>query len=146
MYMDSIHAWEVTLLEPNSFWKEVPLNLDYKYYFHNIPISSNSTDKESPLRIIKTMAIIDDFVALDSLFLEIPIALEIASNPKIANLIDEFFFLLHFQCELMCTPHCWGNVPDSAAGLRLDRHNAIKLFISYRNVGIRSHFWPQRTD
>jgi hypothetical protein len=109
--MDSIHAWEVTLLEPNSFWKEVPPSINYKYHFYNIPISSNSTDKESPLRIIKAMTTVDDFVAftldIDAPLVEIPIVLEIASNPKIANLIDEFFFELHFQCELMC-PHCWG--------------------------------------
>jgi hypothetical protein len=146
MYMDSIHAWEVTLLEPNNFWKEVPPSINYKYHFYNIPISSNITDKESPLRIIKAIATIDDFVAfkldIDTPLVEIPIALEIASNPKIANLIDEFFFELHFQCELMCTRHCWGNVPDFVAGLRLDRYNAMKLFISYRNLGIRSHFWP----
>jgi hypothetical protein len=78
---------------------------------------------------------------IDTPLVEILIVLEIAPNPKIANLIDEFFFELHFQCELMC-PHCWGNVPDSVAGLRLDRYNAIKLFLSYRNLGIRSHFWP----
>lgn len=144
IYVDSIHAWEMTLLEPASFWKEVPPSLNYLYHFYNVPISANSTDKESPLRIIKALANTDDFVAfkldIDTPSIEIPIALEIASNPKIAKLIDEFFFELHFQCELI--KGCWGNVPDYVAGLRLDRYNAMNLFRKYRYLGIRSHVWP----
>jgi hypothetical protein len=144
IYMDSIHAWEVTLLEPTSFWREVPPSLNHLYHFYNIPIRANSTDKDSPLRIIKAIANVEDFVAfkldIDTPSVEIPIALEIASNPKLAKLIDEFFFELHFQCELI--KGCWGEVPDYIDGFRLDRFNAMKLFITYRSLGIRSHFWP----
>lgn len=142
--MESIYAWEVSLLEPTSFWKEVPPNLNHLYHFYNIPISSNITSKDSPLGIIKTVATTDDFVAfkldIDSPLIEIPIALQIASNPKLANLIDEFFFELHFQCELM--KGCWGYVPEQILGLRLDRHSSMQLFLKYRQLGIRAHFWP----
>mmetsp|Transcript_16336 Transcript_16336/g.15657 ORF Transcript_16336/g.15657 Transcript_16336/m.15657 type:complete len:405 (+) Transcript_16336:152-1366(+) len=144
MYMDSIYAWEVSLLEPTSFWKEVPPSINYRYHFYNIPMSSNSTNKDSPLQIIKAISTIEDFVAfkldIDHPLTEIPVALEIASDPKLAKLIDEFYFELHFQCELI--KGCWGNVEDFVAGFRMDRYNAMKLFITYRKLGIRSHFWP----
>lgn len=142
--MNSIYAWEISLLEPTSFWKEVPPSLNHLYHFYNIPISSNITNKDSPLRIIKRMATPDDFVAfkldIDSPLTEIPIALQLVSDPKLANLIDEFFFELHFQCELIKS--CWGDVPDHIAGLRLDRYSTMQLYLKYRLLGIRSHFWP----
>jgi hypothetical protein len=51
--MDAIYAWEVTLLEPKNFWKEVPPMINDLYHFYNIPISSDKSHKDSPLRIIK---------------------------------------------------------------------------------------------
>lgn len=145
--MNSIHAWEVSLLEPISFWKEVPPTLNYLYHFYNVPISSNITDNDSPLRLIKKMATVDDFVAfkldVDTPSVEIPIALQIVSDPHLAALIDEFFFELHFQCELISgISGCWGVIPDQVEGLQLDRHSAMQLFLKYRQLGIRSHFWP----
>lgn len=144
MYMDTMYGWEVTLLEPTNFWDGVPDEISGNYHFYNIPITPNVTSKSSPLRIIKDIATLDDFVAfkldVDTPAVEIPIALEIVDNPDIAELIDEFFFELHFNCAMM--KGCWGAVPDSVSGLKLDRITAMTLFQKYRNMGIRSHFWP----
>lgn len=59
-----------------------------------------------------------------------------------ARLVDEFFFELHFQCEVM--RDCgWGTeIPDSLMGLKLDRTHALELFASLREKGIRAHIWP----
>ena len=58
------------------------------------------------------------------------------------QLVDEFFFELHFRCDVMMT--CgWGNkMPLELAGLPLDRHHALGLFSDLRKNGIRAHFWP----
>jgi hypothetical protein len=142
--MDVMYGWEVTLLEPNSFWEDVPEEISQSYHFYNVPISSNLTAGSNPLRIIKEIATLDDFVSfkldIDTPSDEIPIALDILANPDIAELIDEFFFELHFNCPLL--KGCWGSLPESVAGLKLDRITAMNLFQKYRQMGIRSHFWP----
>jgi hypothetical protein len=144
MYMDSIYGWEMTLLEPKAFWEGVPDPIRESYNFYNIPISSNISSKSNPLRIIKDLATLDDFVAfkldIDTPTVEVPIALDILANPDVAELIDEFFFELHFNCPLL--KGCWGPVPESTSGLKLDRISAMNLFQKYRTMGIRSHFWP----
>jgi hypothetical protein len=141
--MDSIHAWEMTLLEPTNFWGEVPPYIAPRYHFYNAPVSKENDSSMNPLNVIQTVATPEDFVTfkldIDTPEIEVPLALRIASDPKIASLIDEFFFELHFQCELI--KNCWGSVPDYVEGLRLNRHGAMSLFLKLRNLGVRAHFW-----
>ena len=61
--MDVMYGWEVTLLEPTSFWDGVPDEISQSYHFYNVPISSNITASSNPLRIIKDIATLDDFVS-----------------------------------------------------------------------------------
>jgi hypothetical protein len=101
-----------------------------RYHFYNAPISKNSNENSSPLKVIKDLATIDDFVALkldiDRPMIEIPIATQILTDPKIRELIDEFFFELHFQCDLI--QGCWNPKPDEMAGQKLDRHSVMLFF------------------
>jgi hypothetical protein len=49
---------------------------------------------------------------------EIPIALEILRRPEVTRLIDEFFFELHFRCEVLM-PCAWGDkMPEEVGYLR----------------------------
>ncbi len=88
----------------------------------------------------------DDFIAfkldIDTPEIEIPIVLELLSNDHLSKLIDDFFFELHFRCELLM--YCgWGNnIPDEYYGLTLNRHHALQLFLQLRQNGIRAHIWP----
>jgi len=91
-----------------------------------------------------------------------PIALSLLSDPSLAALVDEFFFELHFQCEVM-TSCGWGKrVPPQSHGLVLDRPHVLQVryarrpcrspphfpplhsqfFIDLRTKGIRAHIWP----
>lgn len=144
MYMDTLYGWEVTLLEPNNFWDIIPDEISQSYHFYNIPISSNVTHKNNPLRIIRDIATVDDFVSfkldVDTPYVEIPLALQIANDPSMAALIDEFFIEIHFDCPLL--RGCWGTVPKSIDGFTLDRVSAMKILQKFRTMGIRSHFWP----
>ena len=95
-----------------------------------------------------------DFVAfkldIDHPETEMPIALSLldggsgsrsGSSPT-GSLVDEFFFELHFRCEVM-TSCGWGKkVPASSHGLTLDRPSVLQFFIDLRNKGIRAHIWP----
>ena len=144
--MDSLYGWEVTLLEPNSFWKKVPPKWAQSYHFYNAPISADAKEKFHPFHAMKSLGIKpEDFVSfkldIDTPDVEIPIALELLKNSKFTELVDEFFFELHFRCEFL--KDLWGyDMPEYVNGLKLSRAGALEYFAKLRYKGIRSHFWP----
>jgi hypothetical protein len=135
-------------LKPIPFWKSVPDSIIAIYHFFNVPITAGRYDKHSPIRLIKKIAKEYDFVSfkldIDTPAVEIPIALELIKDNELIQLVDEFFFELHFHCEFM--EHCgWGAFempsifpPDK----KLDRQYTLKLFHTMRQNGIRAHIWP----
>lgn len=139
---DAIYGWEATLLEPKSFWDSVPPSIIPYYHYFNAPIS----DKLSPIHILQQVARKEDYVSLkldiDTPSLEIPLILEIISNPSYSSLIDELFFELHFRCEYLMYCGWTENIPTRLEGLVLDRYNTLVLFQQLRQLGIRAHFWP----
>jgi hypothetical protein len=62
-------------------------------------------------------------------------------DPETAKYIDEFFFELHFRCDLMMS--CgWGHdIPKYFMGIKLDRPNALNVFREMRVMGVRAHMW-----
>jgi hypothetical protein len=79
---------------------------------------------------------------VSALQIEIPIALELLRRPEYAHLVDEFFFELHFRCEILM--YCgWGSgMPEVVDGLQMNRIGAMKFFRQLREMGIRAHIWP----
>ena len=143
---DQIFGWEKTLLKPDAFWDQVPSALRSRYHFYNAPVSADISHGNSVLRMIREIALKHDYVALkldiDTPDVEIPIALAILHNTEVRNLVDEFFFELHFQCDVM-TSCGWGKrVPPQSHGLTLDRPHVLQFFIDLRKKGIRAHIWP----
>jgi hypothetical protein len=117
------------------------------YHFYNVPVSATHSETSvSPNRFIKDIALPQDFVAykldIDTMEVEVPLALELLSDPHLIGLVDEFFFELHFQCDIM--KHCgWGDkIPAEHAGLKLDRYSAMDFFRKLRVAGVRAHIWP----
>lgn len=143
---DRIFGWEYTLLEPKAFWEEVPIGVREKYHFYNAPMSSDLAHGNSPLRVIAATASANDFVAfkldIDTPDVEIPTVLTLLADERFHTLVDEFFFELHFRCEIMMYLG-WGvAIPEVSHGFTLRRRDAMKLFQNLRHHGIRSHFWP----
>lgn len=140
-----MYGWEVSLLEPDEFWEKVPPIWRPYYHFYNTPVSSNSTHGNSLIRFVQQLATEDDFVSLkidiDTPPVEVAIALNILRDRDVAKLIDEFFFELHFRCEIL-QYYGWGLPPKEIQGLVLDRYHAMEFFRDFRKLGIRSHFWP----
>ena len=101
---DQIYGWELRLQPPEQFWKEVPPLWKPYFHFLNVPVSAENMHPDSPVRFIKQLATEDDFVSfkldIDHPATEIPIALMILSDPELTKLVDEFFFELHFDCEV----------------------------------------------
>lgn len=91
----------MTLLEPNDYWRRVPALWKPYWHFHNVPINDALDHADSPLRYIESLATPGDFVAfkldIDHPDMEMPIALKLLHDDRIAQLVDEFFFELHFR-------------------------------------------------
>ena len=180
---NEVFAWEVTLLEPKSFWADVssiylyaddillvvwlycvyvflylppppphppPLQVPTRwkpfYHYYNIPISAPINSTDSPLFFIEHATEVDDFVAfkldVDTPSVELPILQYILEHPSIAEKIDEFFFELHFDCEVMM--HLGWDRPQETTfmGKTFDRTFAFEVFTKLREMGIRAHVWP----
>jgi len=112
-----------------------------------VPISGGEVDDLSPLRFIKDIANEDDFVSykldVDNPAVEIPQAMALLKDPDVAKLVDEFFYELHFRCEILLT--CgWGDthIEEEYEGLKMDRSHVLQFFTELRKVGIRAHIWP----
>mgnify|MGYP003385827399 CR=1 len=147
---DRVLAFEKNLLEPADFWGRVPLKWQPFWNFYNIPINSSAHSaaaSPSPLFHIRTLAAPEDFVSLkldiDFPDIEIRLAQEIATNVhNISSLIDEFFFEVHFKCDIMTQCGWRSDLPDDVNGFPLDRLPVMQFFQELRRKGIRSHFWP----
>eukprot|EP01035_Chromulina_nebulosa_P019197 gene19197-25046_t len=115
-----IFGWELTLLEPTNYWNRVPIKWLPYIHFYNIPISSNESNYNSPIQLIRSLGSSNDFISfkldIDSPDIEI--------------------------CEVM-TSCGWGKrVPYESHGLLLDRPHVLKYFIELRQRGVRAHIWP----
>ena len=145
---DRIFAWEFTLLEPRDYWQHVPEAIKLILTFFNIPITNDNKDMDCPLQFIKKLASPRDFVSfkldVDNQDVEIPIAMKLSQDPELYNLVDEFFFELHFNHELMTASPIWGTeaLQKSLHGLNMDRVGAWELFHTLREKGVRAHVWP----
>ena len=124
----------------------VPENWKPFWHFYNVPISGNQSEPNSVVKFLRNVAISEDFVSfkldIDNPKEEIPIALDLLKDPEVSNLVDEFFFELHYRCDIMM--YCgWGNrMPNEYLGLTLDRPRILEFFQDLRKLGIRAHIWP----
>ena len=104
------------------------------------------SEPNSVINFIQNLAVPEDFVSfkldIDTSKIELPIAMDILHDPSVTELIDEFFFELHYRCEIMM--YCgWGNrIPEKDQGLVLDRPRILEFFGDLRRKGIRAHIWP----
>lgn len=143
---NDVYGWEMTLLNPQEYWSKVPPKWLPFWHFYNTPISADEKAAQSPVRLLKSMATPDDFVAfkldIDHPDTENPVAMSLLQDVEFSSLVDEFFFELHFRCEIM-TSCGWGKqVPESLMGLKLERADVLKYFKRLRELGIRAHIWP----
>lgn len=152
---NDVYGWEKTLLHPEQYWTRVPEKWKPYWHFYNVPITANSSRRsiDSPLGMLKQVSQEHDFVAfkldIDWPLTEMPIAASLLTNPEDNKLVDEFFFELHFRCEVMMSNNgpgngCgWGtNIPMEREGIILERPHILAFFRQLRETGIRAHFWP----
>ena len=146
-YGDTLYGWESTLLEPLNFWSFVPDKIKPIYHFMNVPVDKHgsiSKSSMSPLRFIEEVATPEDFVVfkldIDHSATEMPLASQIANSAKFAEIIDEFFFEYHFDCEIMMSKGGAENRKWSAGNTE-QRTVVLEYFAKLRRKGIRAHIW-----
>jgi hypothetical protein len=146
--LDAIYGFEYVKHDPGEWWKSVPTNFNTRFHFRNIPVSADIDSDANPLNVLRDIADPNDFVALkldiDTDSVEIPIAIQLASDPESLKLVDEFFFELHYSCPVMS--HLgWGKKMKVPKGyenrIELTRVGALEFFALLREGGIRAHFW-----
>lgn len=145
---DKIYGWEMSLLDPVPFWDHVPSRWKPLYQFFNKGISDSPSSDDSVQTFLRQLGVTaNDFVAfkldIDTPTIEIPIALELLNTSSdFSQLVDEFFFELHFRCEILMVCGWDDEMPEDFMGMHLQRYDAMKFFSDLRHRGIRSHFWP----
>lgn len=120
---DDIYGWEYTGMDPKNFWQQVPSRILPFYHFYNDAVSADNSSALSITRVIKELAREHDFVSfkldIDTPDVELPIAQELLADPALHGLVDEFFFELHFRCEVMMDCGWTHNIPDESHGMKL---------------------------
>lgn len=144
---DHIYGYEVSTFGQEEFWGRVPPAIFPLYSFYNHPVGAVESEGHSVARLIKQIAKPEDFVSfkldIDTTSVEMPIALQLLNDAKFAALIDEFYFELHFHCEIML--ECgWYRaiIPNDFDGLKMERFSVMTFFQELRSKrGIRAHMW-----
>eukprot|EP01033_Poteriospumella_lacustris_P012473 gene12473-8915_t len=143
---DHIYGWEYTLLEPTHFWSKVPPPVKPHYTFFNVPVGGDKNDPDrSFVSFLSNTVAEHDFVSIkldiDTPQIENRIAMDLLKDQRLADLVDELFFELHFRCPVMMNCGWGGNIPTELYGLKLDTGHVLDFFAGLRKRGIRAHMW-----
>ena len=135
---DRIFAWEMTRVDPKTFWKHVPERVKRKLSYFNIPVVASAGSPDNPLEYILKETTPSDFVVLkidiDHPETEIALIQRILDEPRLALLIDEMFWEHHTEFSPMSSG--WANFP-----MPDDQEMSYNYFEQLRKMGIRIHSW-----
>ena len=135
---DHIYAFEISKKEPTQVYERVPDEFMSSYHWINVGVSADLDAKMNPLNSILKNFDSDDLIVvkldIDTPHIEVPLAYQILENPRVLELIDQFYFEHHVHLgELR---RYWGHTMKGSVA------DSLKLFSSFREKGIAAHFWP----
>ena len=145
---DRIWAWESAKLKPAMYWAAVPAHVRAKLHFMNTGVE-REPHANGALQLLNLTAKREDFVVfkldVDDGPIEESIVETILADPRLIELIDEFFFEYHFaepgvlETEWNMTLDVPRHVPLSEAKPTADQ--ALSAMRRLRAQGVRAHFW-----
>ena len=135
---DAVYAWEAAVKPARDYFSDMPTRIAARTHFYNVPVTDAGGGLDDVIAVIKTVSAPGDFVVfkldIDTEHLEESIVLRLLEEADAGELVDDFFFEHHVDCDIM--RKWWGPVD-----LR-DLHDSYSLFAALRKRGIRAHSWP----
>jgi hypothetical protein len=137
---DWIVSYEYEKMDPSEIYASVPPDLLPHYIYFNQGVEKAPEGKWNPWRILRGMGVNrgDYIVAkldIDTPEIENDLANQVLTDPRITELVDEFFYEHHVNTKPM-NPF-WGT--DNSPILLRDTY---RTFAALRAKGIRMHSWP----
>lgn len=151
---DRIFAWEATPYKPKILWETFPPDVVNVLQYFNVPAESKPLGKMNPLRLLRDIARIDDYVIfkldVDHQRTELDLIEQILASSEISSLIDEIFWEHHVAGSAMGCPEMWNGKKGSGwssftfntqQGHGETLAESYKLFTELRKRGIAAHSW-----
>lgn len=133
---DHIYAYEMRQQNAEQVINQLPKNLLASYHWINVGVDSNPTSKKNPFSMLLEHYNEDDLVVVkldvDTPILERELADQLLANPKLLNLIDQFYFEHHVNQQELANN--WGPSKESV-------DDTLTLFRQLREKGVGSHYW-----
>ena len=134
---DHIYAFEVTPIEPEDVYDQLPQEYIHAYHWINLPVSTDPESKQNPLQLILKDYNENDMIVvkldIDTPDVEVSMVQQVLDDERYDSLIDHFYFEHHVHLNEMA--RTWVDMKDSVT-------NSLQLFQRLREKGIASHYWP----
>merc|ERR1719277_1717968 len=140
---DEIYVWEAIPQGIEGYWAGTPAEIRQKWesrltFYDGVPCTATMDDTQNnPMVRIGSTCQPDDFCAfkldIDTPSVELPLVQQLLTSPKIAGVLDEFFFEHHVH-GLMQSPGWGENVNGTFA-------DSYEIFSQLRRMGVRAHSW-----
>jgi len=135
---DRIIAWEYGGSQVDRL-SETPFEYLVNTSYFVIPASGELDACHNPLNFIRKLCHKDDYVVfkldIDTPGIESAIVDQLVNDPRVAGLVDEFFYEDHAAKNPM-EYHGWGRQPKDH-----DMAKSIQIFSKLRALGVRAHSW-----
>lgn len=136
---DHVYGYEYTAIDAGKVFKDLPEHLDASYHWINVGVVADKRSRRNPFRMLLENYDKDDLIVVkldvDTPELERELVQQILDNPKLAELIDHFYFEHHVNQEEL-RPN-WGR----GKGIVESVGDSLKLFQQLRQQGVPAHFW-----
>ena len=135
-HFDHIYAYEFNPQPADQVFAMVPKEYEAAYHWINVGVTSDEGSRTNPFNLLMDNYNEDDLVIVkldvDSPVLERQLAEQLRTNPKLAKLIDHFYFEHHVNSIEM-----WGHWGETLESVE----DSFQLFHGLRQKGVASHFW-----
>jgi len=137
---DWIISYEIVKHDPEEIYKDVPDDVLPHYLYYNHGVVAMAGARWNPWRILRRMSESEeDYVAV-KLDVDVPeiedgLIEQLMKSDALRQRVDEVFFEHHVNVKAMNRPWRTGNLPITI-------RDSYRLFLAFRNKGIRMHCWP----
>ena len=138
MPFDHIYAYEITPQEPAKVYELIPDSLKAAYHWINVGVDPTEGASMNPFTMLLSKFNVEDLIIVkldvDTPAVEIPLAYQLLNNPRLGNLVDQFYFEHHVHLKELA--------PSWQKSMNGSVKDSLYLFSELRQMGIAAHYWP----